>query len=62
MPLPAELPEDYDVFISKKNGENRSLLLTQRYSIIKKIGAGNFGTAFLVSDKTATLPETQQYV
>ena len=48
MPLPSQLPDD---FIAKVN--NKATLIGNRYSIVKRIGSGNFGTAFLIDDGDA---------
>uniref|UniRef100_H2YAH1 non-specific serine/threonine protein kinase n=1 Tax=Ciona savignyi TaxID=51511 RepID=H2YAH1_CIOSA len=49
MPLPSKLPDDFNL----KAAENTSKIIiwANRYVILKKIGAGNFGTAFLIEDK-----------
>ena len=49
MPLPSRLPDD---FISKVN--NHTTLIGNRYTIVKRIGSGNFGTAFLIDDSDAS--------
>lgn len=56
MPLPSQLPED---FIKKPS--STSVLVGNRYSIIKRIGSGNFGTAFLIEDTTAKNENDKKY-
>ena len=48
MPLPSKLPDD---FIKKPSGESHQI--GNRYSIVTRIGSGNFGTAFLIEDNCA---------
>ncbi|CAK8677291.1 unnamed protein product [Clavelina lepadiformis] len=46
MPLPSQLPKD----LNKSTPSGSSHVVGNRYSVIRKIGSGNFGTAFLISD------------
>ena len=55
MPLPNHLPDDFMSKVSKKPD-----LIGNRYSIVKRIGSGNFGTAFLIEDKDAVIEEEKK--
>ena len=50
MPLPKKIPRGRPVE-EKEEEETKALrVLANRYQVQKKLGSGNFGTAFLVKD------------
>ncbi|XP_002130578.2 serine/threonine-protein kinase Nek11-like isoform X1 [Ciona intestinalis] len=60
MPLPSQLPDDFNVTAAETS--SKLLVWAKRYVILKKIGSGNFGNAFLIEDKEARKIDEKQKV
>lgn len=48
--------------LKKKDSSKKTpRVLANRYEIVKKLGKGNFGTAYLCKDLRSKIPETDEY-
>lgn len=45
----------------KESSKKTPKVLANRYEIVKKLGKGNFGTAYLCKDLRSKNPETDEY-
>ena len=53
MPLPARIPSRGSGKSAKTKAKDAKRVLANRYTVTRRLGSGNFGTAWLVDDKKA---------
>ena len=56
MDLPKKMPRSMLAKAAKEVPDDEKRVIVNRYRVEKKLGSGNFGTAYLVKDLKAKIP------